>query len=197
MSFNWYLDIKHLHEAWGQPAPEKPVIIDDDARELRRTLIMEEVSETLDAMVDKNLAEIADGIADSIVVLLGTAVTYGINMTPIWNEVHRTNVAKTQGPIREDGKQLKPEGWKPPDIARLIAEQQEDKVITMSKPVGCPAGNPNCDAELYSSGEFVFCPKCGQKNPNYTRTSIPTERKSPSIGKLNPQIDKESGVIKW
>lgn len=37
----------------------------------------------------------------------------------------------------------------------------------------CPAGN--CDAQLYSVAEFVFCPKCRMKNPRYGRLIV--ERK--------------------
>jgi predicted HAD superfamily Cof-like phosphohydrolase len=48
-----------------------------------------------------------------------------IDMRPFFREVHRTNMWKLKGPKREDGKQLKPEGWKPPRIEtmynRLIA----------------------------------------------------------------------------
>lgn len=200
MSFNWYLDIKDLHYAWGQPVAKKPAVPDDGVKDLRKELIREEVSETLDALDQKDLVGIADGITDSIVVLLGTAITYGINMIPIWDEVHKTNFAKTQGPVREDGKQLKPEGWKPPDIERLIKEQQEDKEVTMLEATGCPAGNPDCDAQLYSAGEFRFCPKCGKENPNFIRDSIapikPT-RLTPKIGKTQPQIDRTTGKIQW
>ncbi len=38
-----------------------------------------------------------------------------------WDEVHRSNMAKVGGPIRGDGKRLKPEGWTPPDVAGVLA----------------------------------------------------------------------------
>lgn len=43
----------------------------------------------------------------------------GVNLKPFFEEVHRTNMHKLQGPQREDGKQLKPEGWKPPRIEAM------------------------------------------------------------------------------
>lgn len=43
---------------------------------------------------DEALAELADAIADSIYVLIGTALEYGIPLAPIWNEVQRSNMAK-------------------------------------------------------------------------------------------------------
>lgn len=43
----------------------------------------------------------------------------GVDLKPFFKEVHRTNMNKLQGPKREDGKQLKPEGWKPPRIGAM------------------------------------------------------------------------------
>ena len=48
---------------------------------------------------------------------------YGIDIRPIWDEVHRTNMAKEGGGSRTDGKIMKPAGWQPPDIAGLLARQ--------------------------------------------------------------------------
>ena len=74
-------------------------------------------------MSSGNITEIADGIADLIYVLLGTAIEYGININPIWDEVQRTNMLKEGGGIRPDGKILKPEGWLSPDIAGILKQQ--------------------------------------------------------------------------
>jgi predicted HAD superfamily Cof-like phosphohydrolase len=38
-------------------------------------------------------------------------------------EVHRANMHKTDGPRRADGKQLKPEGWRPADVRAVLAGQ--------------------------------------------------------------------------
>lgn len=106
---------------------------------LRADLIAEEVKETLEALTGHevdfviqnhvgrfkkgDMPEIADGIVDSIYVLLGTAIEYGIDIEPIWGAVQKANMAKVGGGIREDGKRLKPEGWEPPPIADLIEAQ--------------------------------------------------------------------------
>lgn len=124
MSIDWYKDIKDFHAVvLSDNFPNIPHITDDKHKNLRIELISEEVKETLKALEEGDLVEIADGIADAIVVLLGTAVTYGIDIRPIWNEVHKTNMAKKDGPVREDGKKLKPEGWQPPDIRRILEKQ--------------------------------------------------------------------------
>jgi predicted HAD superfamily Cof-like phosphohydrolase len=37
--------------------------------------------------------------------------------------VQRCNMLKSTGPVRSDGKRLKPEGWEPPRIRELLIEQ--------------------------------------------------------------------------
>jgi NTP pyrophosphatase (non-canonical NTP hydrolase) len=125
VSNDWYQDLINFHEQVVlDNFPKQPYIPDKQKKLLRGELIIEEISETLDAIDKNDLVKIADGICDSIVVLLGTAVTYGIDIRPIWDEIHKTNMAKKGGKLRADGKLLKPEGWKPPEVERLIKEQQ-------------------------------------------------------------------------
>ena len=128
MSIDWYKDIQDFHkEVMNDNFPKYPHIPSEKSKVLRKQLIMEEITETFHAINEDNLEEIADGIADSIVVLLGTAVTYGIDIRPIWNEVHKTNMAKKDGALRADGKRLKPEGWQPPKIKELVKMQIENR----------------------------------------------------------------------
>jgi len=125
MSKDWYKDVVDFHkEVIEDSFPTTPYLPSLGLRQLRQSLIEEEVAETLDAIGFSNdLVKLADGICDSIVVLLGTAVTYGIDIRPIWDEVHRTNMLKKGGKLRADGKKLKPEGWLPPDVASILEEQ--------------------------------------------------------------------------
>ena len=125
MSKDWYQDLVDFHEQVVlDNFPKQPYIPDKQRKLLRGELIIEEIREILDAIDKDDLVRIADGIADSIVVLLGTAVTYGIDIRPIWDEVHRTNMMKKGGKLREDGKLLKPKGWKLPEIEKEIRRQQ-------------------------------------------------------------------------
>lgn len=124
MSINWQNDIENFHKLCGHYIASKPEVPPREVRQLRHNLVKEEMRETLDAIMEGNLVGVADGIADSIVVLLGTAVSHGIYMQPIWDEVHRSNMAKVGGEKREDGKQLKPKGWSPPDVEGLLQKQK-------------------------------------------------------------------------
>lgn len=75
----------------------------------------------------QDLVKIADALADLDYVIEGMRLAFGINGKPIAEEVHLSNMAKL-GPDgkpirREDGKILKPEGWKSPDIAGELRRQ--------------------------------------------------------------------------
>jgi predicted HAD superfamily Cof-like phosphohydrolase len=124
MGKDWQGDILEFHKAIGAHIEEHPTLPPRTVKGLRWDLIREEMNETLTAIADDDLVKVADGIGDSMVVLLGTAVSYGIDMHPIWDEIHRTNMLKKDGPVRADGKRLKPPNWEHPKIRELLLEQQ-------------------------------------------------------------------------
>lgn len=116
-------DVKDFHIATGSHIEESPKLIHRHILSLRENLIEEETKEVIKALGEHNLANIAKELCDLVYVTLGTAVSLGINLNPIWDAVHKSNMEKAKGPKREDGKILKPEGWKPPNIQSLIEEQ--------------------------------------------------------------------------
>ncbi len=79
----------------------------------------------------------------------------GVDLRPFFREVHRTNMHKLTGPKREDGKQLKPPGWKPPRIAAMYNR------IQAGNPSTCDGGDSCNDAwvEHFEGGRQ--CEKCG------------------------------------
>ena len=135
-----------------QAIGKTPTIRDAD---LRAALIMEEARETAEALTGyvwevrshllarvrgvtdalegfrlarvrgPDIVEVADGLADVLVVSLGTAVACGIDLSPVFAAVMRANLAKlTEGArFRVDGKLEKPPDWKPPDIAAVLRTQ--------------------------------------------------------------------------
>ena len=144
--------VRDFHEAVGATVGETPEIRDN---ELRAKLILEEAVETCAALgffADGYLSvsdedgftdeiaefhksfdqpseiEVIDGLCDLLYVTFGTAVAAGIDLDRFFHEVHATNMAKLAGEKRADGKQLKPEGWRPPRIAELL-QQMRDRVI--------------------------------------------------------------------
>lgn len=123
MSADWQDDVRKFHKRAGLEVALQPTLPNYQTQQLRKQLVEEEHTELQAALTSSNLAEIADASADLIYVVLGTLVSYGIELRPIWNEVQHCNMLKVPGPKRADGKQLKPEGWQHPNIQKLIDEQ--------------------------------------------------------------------------
>jgi predicted HAD superfamily Cof-like phosphohydrolase len=99
-------------------------------------LIQEEFDELKHAMAHDDLPAIAKELADLLYVVYGTAVSYGIDMGPVFQEVHRSNMSKIGGYKREDGKWVKPPSYSPAAIAPILAEQHShvERVIESSEP---------------------------------------------------------------
>lgn len=120
-----YLVRLFMTDVKGLTLPRQPTIPDDPATPaLCSSLMFEELNELQMAMNEEDMVEIADGIADLLYVTLYTANAYGIYIDPIFKEVQRSNMTKVGGLKREDGKQLKPAGYEPPNIEPLLRAQQ-------------------------------------------------------------------------
>ena len=91
-------------------------------------LIAEESQELIDAIIAGDKVETLDALTDILVVTIGAIHSMGADGDGAWNEVMRTNFAKIDqetGKVRkrEDGKVLKPECWKPPDLAPFVLKK--------------------------------------------------------------------------
>lgn len=87
--------LKEFHSKYGHFIGEVHQTVPMNVRKLRKDLIQEEIRETIDAIDENNLIEIADGICDSMYVLVGTAISYGFPIERLFLEVHRSNMTKT------------------------------------------------------------------------------------------------------
>lgn len=97
-------------------------------------LIGEESGELNEAIAAGDEVEAFDATLDMIVVLVGYGLSRGWPMLAGWNEVISSNLAKIDpatGKVRkrEDGKVLKPEGWKAPDLAAVLKRHAERRII--------------------------------------------------------------------
>lgn len=139
--------VAEFHVAMDVPIGDKPRELTRDRLELRLKLIAEEFLELLDSagywlvgrdesgkpMIARyygpmgyapfDMVEVVDALGDLDYVIAGMRLELGVDGAPIAAEIHRTNMAKVEGPIRADGKKLKPPGWTPPDIRGLLIAQ--------------------------------------------------------------------------
>lgn len=116
--------VSEFHKLFQLPINITPKIVGKDLHYLRVGLIDEEFKELKDAMEKKDLIKIADGLADLLYVIYGTAITYGLDMDPIFREVHRSNMSKGNPEVLRapNGKILKGENWSPPNLSSLLKE---------------------------------------------------------------------------
>ena len=88
-------------------------------------LINEEHQELLEATLSDDQVEQLDALIDILVVTIGAIHSMGADGEGAWKEVMRTNfekVDKETGKVRkrEDGKVLKPLGWRAPELAQFL-----------------------------------------------------------------------------
>lgn len=124
------------------PALGEPVIPSRDVINLRLRLAVEEANETADAT---DIVEAFDGILDSLYVVIGTAIAYGISREQLelgFKEVHASNMSKlwkkdelhlvkddyvielTMGNLYvvkdKHGKVVKSPSFRPPDLKGIL-----------------------------------------------------------------------------
>ena len=101
-----------------------PVLnLKNDQTQLYMNLIEEEFNETLNAFIEDDLVEVADGLADMVWVIMGMCNSAGIDFDKIWKEVKSSNMSKfVDGKfIKNDaGKIMKPETYFKPNIKKAL-----------------------------------------------------------------------------
>lgn len=85
--------------------------------------IREEVDEIHEAAEDGDFPGLIDGLGDLVYVTIRAALIFGVDLRPVFTEIHRSNMAKVGGHLRPDGKVMKPPGWIPPDIRGCLYAQ--------------------------------------------------------------------------
>lgn len=117
--------VLEFHKEFDIHVSESPSVPDKKTVALRVRLIQEEFDELTEAMNAENLPCIAKELADLLYVVYGTAVSYGIDVEPVFREVQRSNMSKAGGYKREDGKWVKPPTYSPANIEPILERQQE------------------------------------------------------------------------
>lgn len=93
----------------------------NDIRITRIELMYSEVVETCRGLMDGDRVETADGLADSLYVILGTALTYNMPLRELFACVHSSNMTKVKSKDEEGFRcKEKGEAYKPPNIQGVL-----------------------------------------------------------------------------
>jgi predicted HAD superfamily Cof-like phosphohydrolase len=116
---DWFDDVLQFHEKFvpGQIGSEAG--FNFPALEKRMPILGEEFLEMKKAIEESDFPGYIDSIVDAIYVLMGDAIACGVDLRPIWDAVHRANMAK----VADGDKPTKPPGWTPPDVAGLLEDE--------------------------------------------------------------------------
>lgn len=130
-------DVGSFHIAADQPVRYEPEFPSQEEIDFRIELIDEEFNEFKEACAERNIVKAADALGDIIYVVVGGAHHLGIALDYVWDEIQRSNMAKVDPAIgkvrkRADGKVLKPEGWKPPNVEAAFVRAALAKAEALS-----------------------------------------------------------------
>ncbi|MCZ6580328.1 MAG: hypothetical protein O6840_01710, partial [Nitrospirae bacterium] len=112
--------VLEFHQQFGIYVSGNATVPDEKTEALRVRLIQEEFDELQAALKTKDFPAIAKELADLLYVVYGTAVSCGIDMEPVFKEVHRSNMSKIGGYKREDGKWVKPSTYSPANLEPIL-----------------------------------------------------------------------------
>ena len=124
MSNNWAKDISDMHDKFGVNTWFEANKGDRELMQkylaFRLAMCQEEMTETFDAMKDKDAEEVVDGLIDLCVFAIGTLDVFGVNPNEAWDKVNAANMSKESG-VKEGRPNpfglpdlLKPSDWVAP-----------------------------------------------------------------------------------
>ena len=114
--------VQQFHEKYDLPCADRPVMPGVKDRLRRARLIVGEAAEFLEAADKGDFIEMVDALADILVVTYGSAVEMGVDLEPVFAEVHRSNLSKNGG-LDPGGKVLKGPAFSPPNILETLTKQ--------------------------------------------------------------------------
>ncbi len=116
--------VKIFMETFGQEVKIKPSFSSSKINELRYNLIREELDELKEALLSKDLLEVADALTDILYVTYGAGHAFGIDLDKCFNEVQNSNMSKLGKdgkPIyNEAGKVMKGPNYFKPNLSKFL-----------------------------------------------------------------------------
>lgn len=119
--------VREFHRAFGLDTRATPTEVGPELAAHRGELLAEEAAEVAEVSVEGPLDKLAHELADVVYVAYGTALVHGIDLDEVIAEIHRANMSKLgpDGQIarRTDGKVLKGEHYRAPDVSAVLRRQ--------------------------------------------------------------------------
>lgn len=104
-----------------------PTLVSEEYCLARYRFMVEEVDEFFEGCQEADLVKVADSLADTMYVVLGTALSMGIPLDKVWDAVHAANMKKVRGITKRGiaNDAVKPPGWVGPEmaIAAILARE--------------------------------------------------------------------------
>ena len=104
----------------------KAITSQQDELLCRLCLSLEETAEWLQSHIDDDLVGVADAIGDRYYVLLGDAVSSGMPLGRIFDEIHRSNMSKAAHRQGDLGKAEKSDNYKRPNLKFVVPEDNSE-----------------------------------------------------------------------
>ena len=125
--------VHRFHERFGLVQHTHPEVVERSVHRLRTLLIEEELAEFRNAAEAQDLVGVADALGDLLYVVYGAAVEYGIDIEPVFAELHRSNMTKghPSGECRKDGKVRKGPGYEPPRVREVLERQAASRLVAV------------------------------------------------------------------
>ncbi|GAA5073501.1 pyrophosphohydrolase domain-containing protein [Streptomyces similanensis] len=119
--------VREFHRAFGLDARSTPTRVSPALAEHRGELLAEEAAEVAEVSVHGPLDRLAHELADVVYIAYGTALVHGVDLDEVIAEIHRANMSKLgpdgQVARRADGKVLKGDHYRAPDVASVLRRQ--------------------------------------------------------------------------
>jgi len=116
--------VKKFMSTFGQEIKSAPDLSSNKIKNLRISLIEEELTELKEAIKDNNILEVADALTDLLYVTYGAGHAFGIDLDKCFNEVQNSNMSKLGldgKPIyNEIGKVMKGPKYFKPNLKKFI-----------------------------------------------------------------------------
>lgn len=130
---NWVTEVAQFHReklSAVQKLASGPTLRPAEEVVYMMASLQSELAELSEGFATKDLVEVADGIVDSIYVLIGIGLAVGLPLEAIFIDVHRSNMDKLPAAPGTMGRKartadgtlisMKPEGWVGPRIEEIL-----------------------------------------------------------------------------